>query len=299
MYPDEVVEALIDAAEAWKNAGNFTRAEATIRRVLAEHSGDDAVELAWPMLIEVWLAAGKDEQARDELARLSASRPSVAASTFTAELLEAHGDYETALEWAERAVIGWAGSMAGAVERMSRDPGPFAVMMSGVGIRAGLRASLGYEPDELDRLTSRARDAFAQQLDALAASHARSGPKEVRGLFWPRGALEEVARRWPTLVPAEVVESGRYWTDLEAQYTAVAAEARTTRVTIVPADPDALAALALEEKLPVEDNDLRWRHREAQRARKLAISWPPPRNGPCWCGSARKYKKCCGNPAIR
>ena len=25
-----------------------------------------------------------------------------------------------------------------------------------------------------------------------------------------------------------------------------------------------------------------------------AISWPPARNESCWCGSQRKYKKCCG-----
>lgn len=24
------------------------------------------------------------------------------------------------------------------------------------------------------------------------------------------------------------------------------------------------------------------------------IDWPPGRNESCWCGSARKYKKCCG-----
>lgn len=23
------------------------------------------------------------------------------------------------------------------------------------------------------------------------------------------------------------------------------------------------------------------------------IAWPPGRNQPCWCGSGRKYKKCC------
>ncbi|MFD7169227.1 SEC-C metal-binding domain-containing protein [Streptomyces violascens] len=33
------------------------------------------------------------------------------------------------------------------------------------------------------------------------------------------------------------------------------------------------------------------------RPRHLAALWPPPRNGPCWCGSDRKYKKCHGNPA--
>jgi Uncharacterized protein conserved in bacteria len=28
------------------------------------------------------------------------------------------------------------------------------------------------------------------------------------------------------------------------------------------------------------------------------IPWPPERNGPCWCGSGHKYKKCCGSPAF-
>jgi uncharacterized protein YecA (UPF0149 family) len=27
--------------------------------------------------------------------------------------------------------------------------------------------------------------------------------------------------------------------------------------------------------------------------------WPPGRNEPCWCGSGRKYKKCCGSPSNR
>jgi SEC-C motif len=29
------------------------------------------------------------------------------------------------------------------------------------------------------------------------------------------------------------------------------------------------------------------------------IPWPPGRNQPCWCGSGRKYKKCCGPAAAR
>lgn len=26
------------------------------------------------------------------------------------------------------------------------------------------------------------------------------------------------------------------------------------------------------------------------------IPWPPARNEACWCGSSRKYKKCCAAP---
>lgn len=27
-------------------------------------------------------------------------------------------------------------------------------------------------------------------------------------------------------------------------------------------------------------------------------AWPPGRNDPCWCGSGRKHKKCCGAPGV-
>ena len=28
------------------------------------------------------------------------------------------------------------------------------------------------------------------------------------------------------------------------------------------------------------------------------IAWPPGRNQPCWCGSGRKYKKCCAATSV-
>jgi hypothetical protein len=28
------------------------------------------------------------------------------------------------------------------------------------------------------------------------------------------------------------------------------------------------------------------------------VPWPPERNAACWCGSGRKYKKCCGAPGF-
>ena len=31
----------------------------------------------------------------------------------------------------------------------------------------------------------------------------------------------------------------------------------------------------------------------AQKGDPSVIPWPPGRNQPCWCGSGRKYKKCC------
>jgi hypothetical protein len=309
IYSDDVADALIDEAIALKRAGDFARAEETIRRVLRD-GDEDSATLAWPTLIDIFFAAGRQDEAHEELERLSYYDPSVGTCVHAAEVLEEHDEYEAALGWAERAVFQWGGGMAGAVERMRKSPGPLTLMTSGVGMRARIRKVLGYEPDELDALELAARTAVTRTLDDLADGPRRtpgavdsgavgSRPRgEVQGLFWPRGELEKVAQRWPALVPPGVVESGTYWADLEAQFAA-AASAGITTVTIAPADPDSLAAAATREGLPVEDDGLRWRHREAQRARGLEISWPPPRNGPCWCGSGRKYKKCCGNPADR
>ncbi len=53
----------------------------------------------------------------------------------------------------------------------------------------------------------------------------------------------------------------------------------------------------------VADNDLDEQDAAQLRAQYAAhrgrdpsrvIAWPPGRNEPCWCGSGRKYKKCCG-----
>ncbi|WP_406693168.1 SEC-C metal-binding domain-containing protein [Saccharopolyspora sp. ID03-671] len=32
--------------------------------------------------------------------------------------------------------------------------------------------------------------------------------------------------------------------------------------------------------------------------RRSGLPWPPGRNDTCWCGSGRKYKKCCGAPGF-
>ncbi|MGZ4186892.1 MAG: SEC-C metal-binding domain-containing protein [Solirubrobacteraceae bacterium] len=36
-----------------------------------------------------------------------------------------------------------------------------------------------------------------------------------------------------------------------------------------------------------------------RRSRDRACPWPPGRNEPCWSGSDRKYKKCCGPAPAR
>ena len=39
-----------------------------------------------------------------------------------------------------------------------------------------------------------------------------------------------------------------------------------------------------------------WYAADLGRDRSRVIAWPPGRNEACWCGSGRKYKKCCAAP---
>ncbi|WP_150252428.1 SEC-C metal-binding domain-containing protein [Nocardiopsis deserti] len=47
------------------------------------------------------------------------------------------------------------------------------------------------------------------------------------------------------------------------------------------------------------DTALDWVELELSADDPRLRSWPPGRNEPCWCGSGRKYKKCCGSPSNR
>jgi hypothetical protein len=56
-----------------------------------------------------------------------------------------------------------------------------------------------------------------------------------------------------------------------------------------------LTAFAAEHDLDSSDIDVQFDYSEQLEDDSGAarLPWPPPRNGPCWCGSGAKYKKCC------
>jgi len=119
-------------------------------------------------------------------------------------------------------------------------------------------------------------------------------PVDVLAVAWfPSGAFEDAVRRWPEL-------AARVGTRDYASYVRVVqgtlidlARAHTHRPLLVTLDPDELPPMANASGLEVTD----WRTRAALAASLAAaghgLAWPPGRNDPCWCGSDRKYKRCC------
>ena|GEM_PF-380215 len=54
-----------------------------------------------------------------------------------------------------------------------------------------------------------------------------------------------------------------------------------------------LTAFADTHGLDADTSLARAAHAADLAGRGAGVSWPPGRNDPCWCGSGRKYKKCC------
>ena len=78
-------------------------------------------------------------------------------------------------------------------------------------------------------------------------------------------------------------------------------ESGVARLSVVPvrsAEFDPWVADNAPQEL--DPSQLRARYAaDVARDPSRTIAWPPGRNDPCWCGSGRKYKRCCGVPGVQ
>ncbi len=112
-------------------------------------------------------------------------------------------------------------------------------------------------------------------------------------------------QRWPDLSDSpllhdeqgEPVSHAVYSRRMEGRLRAHA-EAGVTRLFVVPVRSAELTSWAAVNAPDEPDpSQLRARYAgDVGRDPSGRIAWPPGRNDRCWCGSSRKYKKCCGAP---
>ncbi|HEY5881313.1 MAG TPA: SEC-C metal-binding domain-containing protein, partial [Nakamurella sp.] len=69
-------------------------------------------------------------------------------------------------------------------------------------------------------------------------------------------------------------------------------------VVIVPLDLAGMLEFARRDGLDPTTRSTRLAYSDSLLGDGRDIPWPPERNAPCWCGSGRKYKKCCGTPGF-
>lgn len=285
-YPDERAEILLEAAEAWRRAGRPDRAKAVLAGLI-EGGGEDGC-FARFQLADLHFAEEAVDEGYAELNRL-ARDPALhnGHCELVAELLAEHSDLEGALRWYDRAVA-----------RLSEDElealrGPdgwlemASVMLRG---RRDVRRRLGLPPDIMDE-TAPAVPPQGGALDVddiLDEVESGEIPHEVQALVFPRPERAEARRRWPQefAVPDE-----EYYPAQERRWRELAA-AGVPAIRVTPATVAGLRAFAETVGGSPVDPVVQARYREAV-AGPASIAWPPPRNGPCWCGSSAKYKKCC------
>lgn len=259
----ECYDGLAEAAAEWGDLGLAVRAQ---RRAI-EH-GCRHLDLAREMLGWYLLEAGEREEGEAVFAAARGERPDdpwllsalAAARKDSGDDRGALQAYDEALELAK------VGTDPVLTRRLRAE-------------RHECRQDLDLLPDEDDR---RAEFADPDFPDAEAYAVA----------WFPRDQIQAALERWPSLA-ADLDDPDAYCGIIETRLRQV--RAATGRVPSVAAmEVEAFVQFSSEQALDPGTGAARSRFAAVLGGRDETVPWPPGRNEPCWCGSGRKYKHCCG-----
>jgi len=176
-------------------------------------------------------------------------------------------------------------------------------------LRLASLAAVGSEPDDLQATAEaflaqprrrQARDVVPRvTFEGDPAAFAGQAVTEIAWAWFPASEYAEALRRWPELTepggPAAGGRShGEYCRAMESRLRA-AADAGMTGIQIAPLHLDDFSACCETQDADPAGARAGYAAELARLRDPRLVSWPPARNGLCWCGSRRK-KKCCGTP---
>lgn len=150
--------------------------------------------------------------------------------------------------------------------------------------RALLRRELGDTPDADDLVAFQALEELGQHFPAAPGA-------EAIQIFLPRGELDEAVARWPhEAEELGLADPDAFFAGLEAlwrEWPTAGGPLVLRPVTVAQLENHGASPAQAADELP-----------EALVEQLAGVDdgtpWPPGRNDPCWCGSERKYKRCCG-----
>jgi tetratricopeptide (TPR) repeat protein len=291
-FPGWLVTSMLeDIGLSLSHAGRHDEAIAAFERAL--ELGWDVVPDGRCEIARVMLLAGRDAESDVLWADLRAADTDGVWTLNAGGLAYAQvGRDEEAVEW-----------LAEGLRRgITREDPEHVVDQMSDGRRSSLRRlGRGLDDLELEVETFRARAAVRKQehLSELRSAAKRAGIP-VRGssatIAWLTEAGYNAARaRWPGWI-----ESLNQDEPFDERRTRMERHLRQRRVDgdgpflLVTIDLDHYAAWCAQHGYEPADRRSRGSFAESVRDAGGGRSWPPGRNEPCWCGSERKYKRCCG-----
>lgn len=116
---------------------------------------------------------------------------------------------------------------------------------------------------------------------------------EIALAWFPASEWQKAIEMWPDLLDERPAEHDAYSKRLEATIK-LSGELGGHRLYVSPLTVAELQEAALTKDEADTDSSIRAACAAEVLRQGRAIKWPPGRNFPCWCGSGRKYKRCCG-----
>jgi tetratricopeptide (TPR) repeat protein len=255
---------------------------------------------------EILMRAGRVDEAEPIWGAVLADTPDDVWLYNNAGLEYAHaGDHESALGW-----------LTDGLRLALRTADPERLVDQLTDLRQESLDSLGRPADALQEQAARylrekqqaqpARSPWADVPASEPTNGAASGPVSTVALAWlPAGDYEQAVTLWPELAESELVAGPagplphRLYCRAMQQQLVELSQAGIPGLAIAPVRVAPFTAWCAEQgQQPDSEGRATYAAHLAVSADPGVVCWPPGRNQPCWCGSGRKYKKCCAATSL-
>lgn len=294
---DEVIDVdglRLELSEQYQQLGRYDDALAVIEAAVA--AGISMQPDARCLRAECLLRAGRVDEAESIWAAVLADTPDDVWLYNTAGMEYAHADeHEVALGW-----------LTDGLRLALRTGDPERLVDQLADLRQTSLDHLGRAADELQtqateflRSVEKPRAAGIESLPAIPHD---DGAVTAFVLAWfPAGDYERALTFWPDFAGSELVNGpdgnlphDRYCREMQQKLVAYA-EQGAPGLAVAPLRVPAFTAWCTEQGREPDSSDARAAYAAhlGTAADPGVVRFPPGRNEPCWCGSGRKYKKCC------